>query len=240
MNKRSLVVSLFVLATRAAAMAAGDVPPPSPPYVLAIPAQSQWVMRITPPAGQAPAAEASGKGKLAPEPQVVAITKLGDTLRAIIVYTDKSRREFWQVPGSTILQDGGTTRVLYNTGGYPPYPYAPGHDFFGCEWIKPENFRDVVKRDGVSCYHYEVEAAAPPVPTDVLRAHPELAKLKLHREAWINAETRLPVAVTGETGTIEYTFSDPPPDLKMSAQFQSAYDQEHSALARLYNRSRGR
>ena len=229
MNKRFLLVFSIALTVRLAV--AADVPPPSPPYVLAIPAQTQWVMHITPPAGQV-APDASGKSKLAPEPQVVAITKLGDTLRAIIVYTDKSRREFWQVPGSTILQDGGTPRVIYNTGGYPPYPYAPGHDFFGCEWIKPENFHDVVKRGGVTCYHYQAEAAMQ-VPPDVLRAHPELAKLKLHREAWINAETRLPVAVSGETGTIEYTFSDPPPDLKMSAEFQSALDANNVALERL-------
>ena len=232
---RLAIVGVFLLTTagRLAAQVSAPTPePPKPPLLAPIPARSQWVVRVDPPRSGAPA-PTDVHAKQNGLPVYIAVTKVGATMRSLVGMADKTRREYWQVGGTAVLQDGGHLQVVSNTQGFGLYTFASTGAFYGFAWIKPENFRGTEKHRGIDCHHYVEDTPDTRPPS---AEHPAPAP-PFHREAWINADTRQPVSVAAEFGVLDYEFSEPPPSLSLPPDFQAALDADDAALDKMHKRT---
>jgi hypothetical protein len=102
-------------------------------------------------------------------------------------------------------------------------------DTKGFDWLSPETFLDVSSFQGKKCFHYL--SKAPPPQETPKNPNPNALYLRqiqpsFAREAWIDIQTNLPVALNDGETLFTYKFGEAPAEpLKLSPKMQIEYDQ---------------
>jgi hypothetical protein len=172
-------------------------------------------------------------------------TITGDIKRIDTLSADGRRQELWfdkNLQFSVASND--PSHVIVMEGGAGPAPdgslrspvVGPGFPSFW--WLGLSCYKDVVKVNGRSCYHFHVI----PPPQPVRKAHmTEEEEMKLpavvitqEKEAWIDVETKLPVALGVEGLIYTYTFLPPPTSpLTLPQTMQTEITRQNSGIERL-------
>ena len=213
---RLCLCSLFILAITAAGISSSraqnlaDIPPPKPPLVAKVPDSANWT--ITPKstaATSAPKPTPQGASRFAGGRIVeVRSTKSGKLRRDVIVYSDGITTTHWLVDqlllwttpqGQVSASDLSAAEPMDPEN---PEPAAAG-GFPGTRWLQISYYDKVIAVEKHPCYHY---------------VHGD-------SEAWIDAETNLPVAYKSKNIVYSYKFGDPPAEpLILPPEFQKIYD----------------
>jgi hypothetical protein len=181
------------------------IPPPTPPFLNPAPETSAWIITVTPPASS------SGFGAKPSPKQLkqIQVTKAGDTRREVSVLNDGTATEDWFYKGVHLVFDKNADYAV----AIDPYasaksaPPAAEIDFYDFSWINASDFIGKTSRSGQVCYYFIHQ-----FPTR-------------REEAWINAQTKLPVAIRSELRQWEYQFTaSSESSLTIPPVFQAAYD----------------
>ena len=204
-----------------------EIPPPSPPFVADPPELSKWSIVVT-------KAKGDPSGTQAPEVQTTATRSNG--LEYFVVNSRGKKQEFWYFNNTsfTPANNDPSQIVPMAAPGAGPMPdgslgsLTTGPGFPGFWWLGLNCYKDVVKYNGRNCYHYLLVPPPEPAKEEVKKA-PSTTKViggtvftfedegtsaprpkPLEAEAWIDVETKLPVAL--RTGGLlhTYTFESPP------------------------------
>jgi hypothetical protein len=204
-------------------------PPPAAPLVAPVPDKAQWTISInysasTPasPAANSKPAKASPLVDPGKQPLTeIRSIKTGKLKQDIMVFADRKPLECWFV-GNLILMpgsDGGIVTFGVNSlvpitvpgNRMSPYIVERGNltqsaGFPGLDWVNMKYYDKVVLVDKVPCYHYLFAVGQTPFA-----------------EAWINAQTKLPVRYAGDG--VLYTFAfgpTPSADLTLPPAYAEA------------------
>jgi hypothetical protein len=183
-----------------------DIPPPKPPLVTAVPDKAEWTIKVEFP-------DAPKLPPDAPKPRdwryvEVQTTKVGAVKRDLITTREGLKQErwfvdsmlFWTDPkGEVSVSDMRAAEAADPDEDSPSVPSG----FPGVGWLKLENYKDVVVFEKRLSYHYAKDEA----------------------DAWIDVETKLPLAY--KRGKILYRYSfapSPSASLVMPPAYQTALD----------------
>jgi len=186
---------------------------PQPPLALVapVPENAAWKIVLT---YQNP----DGDGAAAPDkpyappgyPTKIETVKTGDAFQFTVTYPDGRVERYDQLGNCIVTPGPGGPKLSVADPEQAPF-VAYSIDFFLVDWVRAagEAARNgTVLRDGIRCYHYQDEAG---------------------REAWIDAETLLPVSATdGQHTEASFEFQPspsaplvfPPEELAAIAKYQ--------------------
>ncbi len=176
--------------------------PPSPPYIATVPPPASWTIRpATPPT---------------PNPQVstlkeIRVAKTRDMKQEISLWSNGTESESWYVDTFVIYRQPHFVKddvaILEQRPDSTTNFFSTG-DFSNLGWIGKDTFQRTETHKGKLCHYYENGNSADfeKIP-EPIRSQRQFATPK----AWIDAKTRLPVAI--EQGGIlqeySYTFGSP-------------------------------
>lgn len=194
MRKHSLLCLSALLASGwVLAQDLKDLPPPSAPFVAPVPENADWVVtlqrpKVPPKADGSPAAPAPADRRIIE----VQTTKTGKFRRDRITSADGVTEERWFVDMLLLWPTTGGEVAATDLSGIPfdaedPNPSVP-RGFPGVGWPRIEFYDKPVLFEKRPSYHYVHEAT----------------------EAWIDAETRLPLAYKSANATFQFRFNPPP------------------------------
>ena len=135
-------------------------------------------------------------------------TKAGKLKRDLLTSRDGIKSEKWFVDSILLwTTPDGKVSVSDTSGAPPSMPEDPNpsvpHGFPGVAWISLENFVGEVIYQKQVCYHYVAEGT----------------------EAWIDVESKLPVAYQSAGTLYQFKFNPPPTEpLTMPPAYQKALD----------------
>lgn len=214
---RLFVFGLMASAVITSLLAQGEseIPPPSPPLVLPLPK----MMRVTlllkedkpaPEEGPVPAPSLSGAVVTWKSVEVV---KTGDIRLITATMTDGGSHDTWVLGGKLFNKTFDGRQV--SCGDYQPmFPsfFQTGNtSFYGTDWITLKNYKGVVSFGGKQCYFYEsLEAVSDQGFGPGGESGRSVTPPKILQRAWIDEETKLPVAATLPEGLVRYRFAKPP------------------------------
>ena len=222
----ALVSTVPLLAQKAPA----EIPPPSPPFVATPPEPSKWSIAVT---------KAKGDSSGAPVPEVQTTATRSNGLECFVVNSGGKNQEFWCFNNLSFTPaDNDPSQIVPMAApGSGPMPdgslgsLTTGPGFPGFWWLGLNCYKDVVKYNGRICYHYLLVPPPEPAKTEVKKAppttkviggtvftseeeSPSTTRVKpLEAEAWIDVETKLPVAIRTGGLLYTYTFLSPPTSL---------------------------
>ncbi len=247
----SLFLALACSGSLLAQKPSAEIPPPSPPFIATPPEPSKWTIVVT---------KAKGDSSGAPVPEVQTTATHSNGLENFIVNTGGKNQEFWYFNNLsfTPVDNDPSQIVPMAAPGSGPMPdgslgsLTTGPGFPGFWWLGPASYKDVVKYNGRTCYHYLLVPAPEPAKTEIRKAppttkviggtvftseeeSPSTTRVKpLEAEAWIDVETKLPVAI--RTGGLlhTYTFLSPPTSmLALPPAMVAALDLQSARAQRL-------
>ena len=189
-----------------------DVPPPTAPFVAAVPDSADWTLTVklpTQPASAEPAPVRSGW-------RIVEVhsTRKGKLKRDIITYANGTKAERWFADNLLFWKSAEGSVIANNLSGNSADPDLAANTpsipsgFFGADWLKQSFYDQVVPVEKRPCYHF----ASP------------------NKEAWIDVESKLPVACKLGDVVYRYTFNAPPEALAFPPDFQKAWN-DYQAMA---------
>ena len=198
-----LLISITVLAARTFAEPS-PVPTPQPPCVAPVPKSAHWTITL-----KSEVAVTPGKSQPAPQPMptTIEIIKTGDTRQVTLSYSDGTSQRFDQAGPYFLTGSASRTELFIPRSGAPSYPfYTDGFLFF--ERVSPSWFKDVVKIEGVDCFHYQNGSA----------------------QLWIAVDSMLPVAAVSGGIIAQYQFQPTPgSSIILPLDEQAALDKEIKA-----------
>jgi hypothetical protein len=151
----------------------------------------------------------------APNTKEVEVAQDENTRRSIVKSTDGKSREVWSVPklGIVLAEDPMGTPLMTNDDATLGDPFGP----LNFEWIKTAALvsPEPVRYENIPCFHYKGTLLLGRLTGD---------PIKIPCEAWIDAETRLPVALQKADLVGRFTFGGPPASLEMPKKFQKRID----------------
>lgn len=231
---KTLILALSLLSSLCGSLYAqesprqlSDYPAPRAPFVNALPDKAAWT--ITP---LAVTTGEENKTQLAPaksKPRVARIdsVKSGAMKRDVITYESGGREEVWYVQDEAIsslakrpdrvivqntatLDEPGDARGAFRLLGSP----TKSTGYPGFKWLDKKYFESVVLFNKTTpAYHYVLKGKDPDTGSDLVVA-----------EAWIHAETGVPVAYSSEATIYVYHFGPEPNEiLGLPAAFEAAY-----------------
>ena len=185
-----------VVRADAIAYSAKDASGPTPPFVAPVPASADWTITAKYPP---PPPDAPPKGDKAPDPRIAEVhtTKTGEIRHDHVVLVDGNESDQWYVSGFLLTMPPGSTEVaVYDLSNDPPPDPRDGNPtlakgFPGVGWVKFDAYDQTVPYEKHTCYHY-------------------LAGEIGSGEAWIDTETKLPVAYKAGDAVYKYRFNEPP------------------------------
>lgn len=176
--------------------------PPAPPYIASVPAPASWSIRsINPPVANPEA----------PTIKEIRVAKARDKKQELTIWSNGAESESWFVDTFVIYRQPhfvkGDVAILEQRPDSSDHFFSTS-DFSNLAWVGKDTFQRTETVKGKLCYYYEngrhAEQERIPEP---LRDQIKLAISK----AWIDARTKLPVAV--EEGGIrqeyDFTFGSP-------------------------------
>lgn len=231
--------------------APAEIPPPSPPFVAAPPEPSKWSIAVT-------TAKGGSSGTPAPESQTTATHSNG--LESFVVNSAGKNQEFWYFNNTSFTPaDNDPSQIVpmaapgagpMPDGSLGPLTNGPG--FPGLWWLDLNCYKDVVKYNGRTCYHYVLVPPPEPPKAQALKAPPATKVIggtvftseeegpsaprtkPLEAEAWIDVETKLPVAIRTGGLIYTYTFLSPPTSLlSLPPAMMTALSQQSARAQRL-------
>ncbi len=199
------------------------------PLVAPVPDRGHWALSLRDDTGgtaERSATESAGTAqpKRSPTLQSVEVMKTGATQKIETKFRGGTSMTEWIDGGQIYVETNG----LVSSGEVGPgiVGVTVSRHFFGTDWVGIENRKDPVKLGEVLCDYFEFEGVR---EIDRARAESQgsdVEAVPVKQAAWIDATTRLPVAVSGPAGTFVYKFMEPPSaPLQLPAQFR-AKDQE--------------
>lgn len=217
-----------------------EIPPPTPPFIASPSEFSAWTIQS----------------------KKIQGTDSVDT-RAVhtggLERFETGGREIWYSNNVSLMAaDNDSSRiVLMAPPGPGPMPdgtlgpLATGPGFPGFWWLDIKHYKGVVKINGRPCYHFHLvpaPAAPDPAPNPsapekktiggrefVVEERPSVSRAKpLEAEAWIDVETKLPVAIASDGRIHTYSFLPPPAaNLSLPENMQKTLKQAASRAERL-------
>lgn len=188
------------------------IPRPTAPFVAAVPARCAWTVTVqnktlpAPPPGAAPR----------PDNRVseVRSTQVDGVRRDVVVFGDTGTNEYWFLPGVrfwTTLQHEVAATQTAAPDPLDSFPSA-SKGFPGVQWASLASYDQPVRFEKVVCYHYTAAG---------------------DHEAWIDVETRMPVAYKGPDATYRFTFGAAPDALTPPAPYQEAMEKYRQIMSRI-------
>ena len=202
----------------ASASASRDSAPPSPPYVASVPENADWTITITNPPLPPPPPETP------PQPDLrateVHTTKAGALRRNQVTAANSGTPpiEHWTLPNLYFWTTPQGKPIMTDLSSNPPSdgkdadPESP-KGFPGVAWVKLELFDQTLTFEKHTCHHYVLPGGA--------------------LEAWIDTETRLPVAYQQGDTVYLYKFNAfPGGTLTLPASFQGLNEAAQKVIDR--------
>lgn len=201
----------FVLATAGVAFAQSPLPPPVQP----VPTNAKW--RIA--SWTEGAEEGSNEGS-------VLITRTGAIQKVEITGGQGPSTVLWMA-GGEIFTDVSGVLSSGRLDSWTPSIYSASDRFFGTAWVTAANRTGSETVLGVACDVYETTVAPDNERNAATMMGVDPSTLKVPQKAWIDATTRLPVAVLTPEGRFRYTFL-PAPDRAL--ELPTAFREKQRAL----------
>jgi len=183
-----------------------DIPPPTPPLVAPVPENADWVVTLLRPKA-APKTDGSPAATAPADRRIIEVrsTKTGRYKRDRISTADGVTEERWFVDMLLLWPTATGEVAVTDLSGIPftaedSNPSVP-QGFPGVAWLRPEYFDKVVLFEKRPSYHY---------------VHGDT-------EAWIDVETRLPLAYKISNAAFQFKFNPPPAGpLTLPAAYQKS------------------
>lgn len=217
MNFRSSFAVLLLVAWPTIGEAQAPRPLPPPPFLQVLPPNTQWVMENS---DASPAKSAASSTQSATE---AAMT--GEVLRRESVKSDKVRRDLfliapnveserWMASGYLLIGDGSPENIIILSDGNPDSPtgWLDALDFRELRWVGEKTLKGWTKHDGREVLLFEgqvpVEAGGLAAVFRSTGAGADAGGLVATQEvkAWVDPETKLPIAYFDGTRTYRYNF----------------------------------
>ena len=206
------------------------VPVPSPPLVNQAPDFSSWVVRYP---SASPGAGTARSRANARKIKEVDVTKTDDLRREVTVYTDGTAGEFWRYGGLEIFLDpiGKYVNIMDTAKTQMAAANPTKTDFFDLGWIKAQDFVGNVALGGRDCYYFRRSGAAKSTATgQAVEDKEQVAAGTASLEAWIDVNSRLPLAFKDQSGLRQYEFgAAPSARLTLPANMQKELDRYQAA-----------
>jgi len=200
-----LCVALCTACHCAMAQEASSTPrAPRPPFFAEPPINAAWKVTVAPlKAAQSPTPANAQKAI-----RQIEIIKVDKTRRTVVSYSDGAKIEMWFFDGLDIFPASDGSLLVLDPRNNDLAPSFEGYDHFGAfQWLDAPFFVGTVTIGDRVCNHFKRSTN------------------NGDQEAWVDANTKLPVClVEGNTRKL-YTFGDPPiAPLQMPPGYQSAFD----------------
>lgn len=183
-----------------------SLPPPTPPLVINPPEFARWSIRIEDSARPKMNSGDATDGKNQPSPYPVEIqsTRTKNLKVDEVRYSNGKTKETWFVGEKAYFSHPDSEKVgsvapsfFSDKEAFGPFGnIESSRGFPGVGWINLESYKGAAQVQGVSCYHYQTEA--------------NWGGKKVMGEAWIDAKTKLPIALRLNTQTLLFSFHEPP------------------------------
>lgn len=233
------------------------VPPPGPLIQKRAPEFASWVISVRLPgdtakkpneqAGQNPEPKDQAKADAPKEgTPKFAVIKTGKIYHVRLVDAQKQTWDVWS--------DGSVTATVPAKGGDAAFVAPPGDrdsvnplyvnfsksDFSGFEWISASNYRGIKNVMGQQCLVFSDKVKIPSEPaSNGDKSAPTTPDQFESKVACVNAETRLPVALTDASGISTYKFLTPPTAMQtLPASVVSLVQKQHELEQSLVRRPR--
>ncbi|MGB8352339.1 MAG: hypothetical protein WCD79_00470 [Chthoniobacteraceae bacterium] len=209
-------------------------PPPDPPLVAPAPDGSTWTIDVKqkkplPPPPSDPKWVEAYKRALEINPRILRVTneKSGKDRLKETSYENGKTATMYIYKGYAVYRsvDWPSDKALALPAGYRDSPVKGGGDtdFSDLSWIRPEVFVKTVTYHGQRCHYYQDNEAAPLAGGGNLDPAATNAK---GVKAWIDASTRLPVAVEDNAMLKKFHFlKGAPVSIELKGIFATAYNQ---------------
>jgi hypothetical protein len=164
----------------------------------------------------------------------VEVTQVDAVKRIHILWSDNKETEKWALAAYPVLfeedpRNGAITPVPYSSLQMRQTNFDLSYDSFSFDWLTPETLqeKDPVSYLGKKCYHYKGTVLFPEIS-----GTPGVEPIHYKREAWIDIQTLLPVALDSDTSHSVFTFSDKPPTgpLPLPSNFKQSIGRYKLAL----------
>ena len=224
-----LFASLLLLEVFLPRFSAYAEPPPEPPLIANTPDSFAWTIdvqrkkpRVVPSAD--PGQETTYKRLMDIDPLLMreTVEKAGKEWHREKFYDNQRKDNFWVCNGMVAFQfqhfpqDKVTAMPTNNI--ISPVKGGFGPDFPELDWIDAKYFVGTVSLAGQMCHFYRKQNAKPLGFRDELTPAPKTSLVS----AWINAKTRLPVAIEDDEIVERYTYRAGPASIQPTGIFAEA------------------
>jgi len=194
-----------------------QIPPPTPPLVAPVPERADWTVTLQYPPAPARVAPPTPGTSVQPAQRTAEVhsTKSGNLKRDRITATDGTFEDHWYAGSLYLWPYPGGKVYISDMNDAPSDPGNPepsvASGFPGVAWLRLECYDKVESFEQRPCYHYVMQGVA--------------------MEAWIDVQTRFPLAY--KCGDVVYQFKfNPPPagPLALPPAYQEALDSAQKAI----------
>lgn len=228
-----------------------EIPPPTPPFINPPPDFSSWNILIADGLAKDPAAlKANGE----------VLVKHTKNIEFFQVSVGHLNKDIWYVNDTVLTtadNDASQVLLLASPGAGPPPDGSigsldSGPGFAGFWWIGLNNYKGVVKFYNQTCYHYvitpspQIEDAPAPQTLQIdkiiggktfvkeFEGRNSSSVKPIEAEAWINVDSKLPVALLANGIFYYYTFLSPPSSmLELPPNMKSTWENQRARAERL-------
>jgi len=227
MNK--LLLSLVFISVVEGRTVAQDLKP-EPPFIKNATENASWNIEFRP-----AEAQPSQKSTLQPASQLTAsferelheiqVDKVGPNRREVYLWSDGEPLERWYYGGLVLIEAPGTRKIMcinqtrmdkFQESVFPKYQSDDFPEFF---WVNKSSYKAVEKKSGRICFRYERNGGtldgSRQNATDII---------------WIDADTRLPVALQTATEVRTYIFKNARLP-SIPSRFLGSYDKYKKAFS---------
>jgi hypothetical protein len=239
------VLSLVV--AHAFSQQADDAPQaPAGPLLRSAPDFSEWTVTChytdeqSPKAGEAPTPIPASMGGLLKRTRTETITKTGDIMRVVTVDIAGNSSEKWydkgaqytKPPGSTEWFSASNNEPADTKNAYFTQP-LPASGFRDMEWINDQSYAGVIQLGEYQCLVFTPGGLHADDTKDAAKQRTALAAKS--KVAYIDANSRLPIALRLPGEVRQFQFSDPPPSvaLALPADLAAELQKSEAAVAKL-------
>lgn len=149
----------------------------------------------------------------------IEVTKTRNIMRMVSTFSSGRTEEAWAADGNTIqLCKEGV--VILNPRNDSLAPQLHRTDFEALSWISRRNCRGMIQLNDRDCYYYEISPHE--ATSDELHIETKFGSSIPTHQAWIDAQTLLPVKVVVADTTYSYVFGSSPSGMLVLPQAQKA------------------